>query len=138
MTVFLFALAGIPPLGGWFAKFVIFKALADPGTTAGYVLAVIVGVNSVIALFYYARIAQAMWMQPVPDEDRTPIRVPPSLAGALAICCIVVLVLGVAPGPRRRDRRPRRARRPVALCGGWRPEPPNPPPVLTVAAGART
>jgi NADH-quinone oxidoreductase subunit N len=98
MTVFLFALAGIPPLGGWFAKFVIFKALVQPDTTAGYVLAAVVGVNSVIALFYYARIAQHMWMQPVPDEDRTPIRIPPSLAGALAICCIVVLVLGVAPG----------------------------------------
>ena len=49
-------------------------------------------------------------MQPVPDDDRTPIRVPPSLAGALAICCIVTLVLGVAPRPRRRVRRPRRAR----------------------------
>lgn len=98
MTVFLFALAGIPPLGGWFAKFVIFRALAEPGTTAGYVLAAFVAVNSVIALFYYARIAQEMWMKPVPDEDRTPIRVPPALAGALAICCIVILVLGVAPG----------------------------------------
>jgi NADH-quinone oxidoreductase subunit N len=98
MTVFLFSLAGIPPLGGWFAKFVIFKALANPGTTAGYVLAIIVGVNSVVALFYYARVAQHMWMQPVPDEDRTPIRVPPSLVGALALCCIVTLVLGVAPG----------------------------------------
>ena len=98
MSVFLFSLAGIPPLGGWFAKFVIFKALASPGTTAGYVLAVIVGINSVVALFYYARIAQHMWMQPIPDDDRTPIRVPPSLVGALALCCIVTLVLGVAPG----------------------------------------
>jgi NADH-quinone oxidoreductase subunit N len=98
MSVFLFSLAGIPPLGGWFAKFVIFKALASPGTTAGYVLAVIVGINSVVALFYYARIAQHMWMQPIPDDDRTPIRVPPSLIGALALCCIVTLVLGVAPG----------------------------------------
>ena len=35
MTVFLFALAGIPPLGGWFAKFVIFEALVDPGTDRG-------------------------------------------------------------------------------------------------------
>jgi NADH-quinone oxidoreductase subunit N len=98
MTVFLFSLAGIPPLGGWFAKFVIFKALVNPGTAAGYVLAIIVGINSVVALFYYARVAQHMWMQPIPDEDRTPIRVPPSLIGALALCCIVTLVLGVAPG----------------------------------------
>ena len=113
MSVFLFSLAGIPPLGGWFAKFVIFKALVNPGTASGYVLAVIVGVNSVIALFYYARIAQKMWMEPVPDEDRTPIRVPPSLVGALAICCVVTLALGVAPEPGGRHRRPRRAHRPA-------------------------
>jgi NADH-quinone oxidoreductase subunit N len=98
MTVFLFALAGIPPLAGWFAKFAIFNALIGPGTAAGYVLAVIVGVNSVIALFYYARVAQTMWMEPVPDEDRTPVRVPPSLVGALALCCTITLVLGVLPG----------------------------------------
>lgn len=97
MTVFLFALAGIPPLAGWFAKFQVFYATANPGTTAGYVLAVFVGVNSVIALFYYARIAQAMWMQPVPDGDRTPVRIPPSLAGALALCVAVTVAVGVYP-----------------------------------------
>src|SRR4051812_10763695 len=57
MTVFLFALAGIPPLAGWFAKFEIFRATANAGTGAGYLLAVFVGINSVIALFYYARVA---------------------------------------------------------------------------------
>ena len=54
MTVFLFSLAGIPPLGGWFAKFQIFHALVSAETPSGVVLAVVVGVNSVIALFYYA------------------------------------------------------------------------------------
>ena len=98
MTVFLFALAGIPPLGGWFAKFVVFRALVEPGTNWGYVLAVLVGVNSVIALFYYARIAQKMWMEEVPDGDTTPVRVPPSLSAALAICAIVTIALGVVPG----------------------------------------
>jgi NADH-quinone oxidoreductase subunit N len=97
MTVFLFALAGIPPLAGWFAKFEIFRATANAGTGAGYLLAVIVGINSVIALFYYARIAQAMWMQDSADGDRTRIRVPPALAGALAICVVGVVVVGVYP-----------------------------------------
>jgi NADH-quinone oxidoreductase subunit N len=97
MTVFLFALAGIPPLGGWFAKFVVFRAVVLPGTGIGYALAVLIAVNSVIALFYYARIAQLMWMQPVPDGDRSPIRVPPSLVGALAICTIVTMLFGVNP-----------------------------------------
>jgi NADH-quinone oxidoreductase subunit N len=102
MTVFLFSLAGIPPLAGWFAKFVIFRALVTPGTVPGYVLAVLVGVNSVVALFYYARVAQQMWMQPAPAEIGTGpaarIRVPVALSAALAICVAVTLVLGVAPG----------------------------------------
>ena len=87
MTVFLFALAGIPPLGGWFAKFVIFRSTAGAGTGAGYVLAVFVGVNSVIALFYYARIAQEMWIKPVPDGDTTPVRVPPRSAPRSPSAC---------------------------------------------------
>ena len=97
MTAFLFALAGIPPLGGWFAKFQVFYATASAGTAAGYSLAILIGVNSVIALFYYARIAQAMWMQPVPDGDRSHIRVPPALAGALAICVLFTLTVGIYP-----------------------------------------
>ena len=97
MTVFLFALAGIPPLAGWFAKFEIFRATANAGTGAGYVMAVFVAVNSVIALFYYARIAQAMWMQPAPDGDHSPVRVPPALVGALAICVVAVVAVGVYP-----------------------------------------
>jgi NADH-quinone oxidoreductase subunit N len=97
MTVFLFALAGIPPLGGWFAKLQVFFATVNAGSASGYVLAVFVAVNSVIALFYYARVAQAMWMQPSPDGDLTPIRVPPALSGALAICVLFTVVVGVDP-----------------------------------------
>ena len=98
MMLFLFALAGVPPLGGWFAKFVIFRALVNPGTGAGYALAVVVAVNSVIALFYYARVAQEMFMKEVPDGDRTPIRVPPSLVAALGLTLVITVVLGFLPG----------------------------------------
>ncbi len=97
MTVFLFSLAGIPPLGGWLAKFVVFRALIEPDLTVGGVtLAVVVGVNSVIALYYYANIAKEMWMKPVPDGDRTPIRVPFSLTAALAMSALITLAFGVS------------------------------------------
>jgi NADH-quinone oxidoreductase subunit N len=97
MTVFLFSLAGIPPLGGWLAKFVVFRALLQPDITAGGVtLAVVVGVNSVIALYYYANIAKEMWMKPVPDGDRTPVRIPFSLTAALALSVVVTVVFGVS------------------------------------------
>ncbi|MCI0347063.1 MAG: NADH-quinone oxidoreductase subunit N, partial [Chloroflexi bacterium] len=98
MSVFLFALAGIPPLGGWFAKLVVFRAVVNPGTGWGYALGVVVAVNSVIALVYYARVAQEMWMRPVPDGDRTPIKVPTSLVAALGITAVVTIAFGVAPG----------------------------------------
>jgi NADH-quinone oxidoreductase subunit N len=97
MTVFLFALAGIPPLAGWFAKFQVFFATANAGTPAGYVLAVFIGVNSVIALVYYAQVAQVMWMQPSPDGDRTRIHIPPSLQGALGICVLFTVAVGFYP-----------------------------------------
>ena len=97
MTVFLFSLAGVPPLAGAWAKIFVFRAVLDSGTTAAVVLGVIAAVNSVIAIFYYAGVAREMWMRPVPDEDRTPISVPPALAGALAATVVAVLAVGVYP-----------------------------------------
>jgi NADH-quinone oxidoreductase subunit N len=97
MTIFLFSLAGIPPLGGWFAKFQIFRALLSAETTSGVVMGVVVGVNSVIALYYYASIARRMWADPVPDGDETRIRIPASLVGALAITVAVTILFGVLP-----------------------------------------
>ncbi len=98
MTVFLFALAGIPPLGGWFAKFQVFRTVVGADTAAGYVMGVIVAVNSVIALYYYANVAKQMWFQPVPDGDRTPIRIPGSIAIALGATVLATLVFGFFPG----------------------------------------
>ena len=98
MTVFLFSLAGIPPAAGWFAKLSIFSSLASAGTTWAYVLAVVVGVNSVVAFGYYGRLLRTMWMSDVPDGDRTPIRVPASLVFALVITVAFTVVWGVLPG----------------------------------------
>jgi NADH-quinone oxidoreductase subunit N len=97
MSVFLFSLAGIPPLGGWLAKFVVFRALLEPDiTAAGVSLAVVVAVNSVISLYYYANVAREMWMRPVPDGDRTPVRIPFSLGAALALSVVVTVAFGVS------------------------------------------
>ncbi len=98
MSVFLFSLAGIPPLGGWFAKFAVFRAVVEADTGWGYSLAAIAAVNSVIALFYYAKVARMMWFEDVPAEaDTSTLRVPASLASALAITAGATLLFGIYP-----------------------------------------
>jgi NADH-quinone oxidoreductase subunit N len=98
MTMFLFSLAGIPPLGGWFAKFRVMEALIDANTASGVVLGVFVAVNSVIALYYYARIGIAMWGEEVPDGDLSRVDVPVSLVAAIGLTAIVTLAFGLGFG----------------------------------------
>ena len=66
----------------------MFRALLSAGGGWAVGLAVIGGVNSVIALYYYANVARKMWMEPAPDGDATPIRVPQSLSAALVITAV--------------------------------------------------
>ncbi len=98
MSVALFSLAGIPPLGGWFAKFVVFESLLDDADVSSVALAVVVAVNSVIALFYYANVAKEMWFSPVPDGDRAPVRSTPSLSIALVVTIAITILIGFLPG----------------------------------------
>jgi NADH-quinone oxidoreductase subunit N len=97
MTIFLASLAGVPPLGGWIAKFGVFTAVLAPGTTAGVVLAVIGAINSVIAFGYYGRVMRAMWMGDAPDGDVAPIRVPQPLTLALGLTAVATVVIGIIP-----------------------------------------
>ena len=98
MSIFLFSLAGVPPFAGWFAKLTMFRAALDANTPAATVLGAIAAVSSVIAFFYYARVAREMWFHPVPEgQDTTPIRTPVALNAALGVCAIVVMVVGVYP-----------------------------------------
>jgi NADH-quinone oxidoreductase subunit N len=98
MTVSLAALAGIPPVGGWFAKFVVFRALTSADSTSGYVLAIVVAVNSVIAFYYYGIVLKAMWFTEAPDGDTSPIRVAPSLVSAIVLTVAATVLFGIFPG----------------------------------------
>ena len=98
MTLFLASLAGIPPLGGWIAKFVAFQSLIQSQSTWGYALAIVGAVNSVIAFGYYGNVMREIWMRPVPDGDVTAISVPGSLRLALVITAGATLVFGILPG----------------------------------------
>jgi NADH-quinone oxidoreductase subunit N len=97
-AVFFFSLAGIPPLAGWYAKFVMFNAAIGGGSVWTSVLAAIAAVNAVIALFYYARIVKTIWMDEAPEmigADEQPVA--GSLRLALFLSAAVVFIGGFFP-----------------------------------------
>jgi len=98
MTIFLASLAGVPPLGGWIAKFNVFRAVIDAENGWAYTLAVIGAVNTAIAAAYYIRLMREMWMNEPPDGDVTPVVTPQPVMAALAITGVGTVVLGVLPG----------------------------------------
>jgi NADH-quinone oxidoreductase subunit N len=100
--VFFLSLAGVPPLAGWFAKFVMFRSLIIPGNSWTIALAIIAAVNSVIGFVYYSKVVKAAWFDPVPEDvlsgEAREDSVPPALGLALAIAAVGVIAVGFFPG----------------------------------------
>jgi len=89
MAVFMFALAGIPPLSGFFAKLYVFLAAVQNGMWA---LAIIGVLTSVIGAFYYIRIVKVMYFDAAEAAfDPRPRAVSAIAAGAGAFTVLFVL-----------------------------------------------
>lgn len=93
MTIFMFALAGLPPTGGFVGKFYLFSALINAGSQF-YWLAVVGIINSVISFYYYARIVKMMFLKDAPEDLEAR---PPHLwmTMVLTLLMIPTLLLGV-------------------------------------------
>jgi NADH-quinone oxidoreductase subunit N len=94
VAVFMVSLAGLPPTGGFFAKFYLFKA----GIEAGYLPVILVAlVTTVVSLFYYLRIVAVMYMRDDTGclEIRTGL---PLLAGIIGTVAVLTLLAGILPG----------------------------------------
>lgn len=96
MTLFMVALAGLPPTGGFFGKLYVFSAAIN----ANELVLTLVGVaGSVISVYYYLRVIVAFYMREVPEPGPTPEATPsPQLSLGLALSAAAVLILGVLPG----------------------------------------
>jgi NADH-quinone oxidoreductase subunit N len=93
---FFFSLAGIPPLAGWFAKFVMFRSVMIPGGGSTVALAVIASINAVIALYYYAKVIKTLWLDdPIGAFPGDPSAAP---AGSLRLALGVSVALTIAIG----------------------------------------
>jgi NADH-quinone oxidoreductase subunit N len=94
MSVFMFALVGMPPTAGFLGKFYIFSAAIQ----AGYIWLVIIGViNSLVSVYYYLRITVIMYMKPA-EADLGPVETTPMVNATLILSALAVLLLGIFPG----------------------------------------
>jgi len=99
-VIFFFSLAGIPPLGGWFAKFVVFRSLLSTGEFFGLSLAIVGAVNAVIGLVYYSRISKIIWMdspkEEIQSDEESFIPSPLKVVGFVSL--VLTIVSGIFPG----------------------------------------
>ncbi len=92
MAVLMFSMSGIPPLAGFFGKFLIFKAAVD----AGFIVLAILGVlTSVVAAYYYLRVIKVMFF----DEPVDALDPPVSFAKRAVVFLSVFFVLGFILSP---------------------------------------
>ncbi|MCW8915456.1 MAG: NADH-quinone oxidoreductase subunit N, partial [Magnetovibrio sp.] len=95
LTIFMFSMAGIPPLAGFFGKMYIFLAAVDAQL---YTLAVIGVLSSVISAYYYIRIIKIMYFdEPGIEPLETPL--PSAISGVLIVTSAVILLFIFLPAP---------------------------------------
>jgi NADH-quinone oxidoreductase subunit N len=92
------SLAGMPPFGGFVAKFFVFAAAIQ----SGWIWLAVVGIlNSIVGLYYYLNILKYIYLYRMEnqDEDRQPVPVSRPVGIALVVLVIGVLLIGTLFGP---------------------------------------
>jgi NADH-quinone oxidoreductase subunit N len=85
-TIFLVSLAGIPPLAGMWAKLYVFLATMEAEV---WWLAAVMGLNAVIAAWYYLAVVKRMFFDTT--EDTEPVEVPHTLRAAMVFCAVLLI-----------------------------------------------
>ena len=94
MLFFLLSLAGIPPMAGFLGKYYIFLSLIESGH---FVLAALGVLYSVFGLYYYLKIANAMFTREPMETERLPVSI--GMRVALGLAALGTIVIGIFPEP---------------------------------------
>jgi len=96
MTLFMFSLAGVPPMVGFYAKLAVLQALITTNLPFNIGLAVYAVMASLIGAFYYLRVVKVMYFDEPADATR-PLQ-SAGISALLAVNGAAVLVFGLLPG----------------------------------------
>lgn len=95
MAIFLFSLAGIPPFAGFIGKFYLFAAVVKQQM---WMLAIVAGLNSVVSLYYYARIVRTMYLDN-PRESDPVMTVDMHTSALVGVLTVLTVVFGLYWAP---------------------------------------
>ncbi|NDY91435.1 NADH-quinone oxidoreductase subunit NuoN [Ideonella livida] len=97
MTVFMFSLAGVPPMVGFYAKFAVLQALVTTSVTGYIVLAVVAVLLSLIGAFYYLRVVKVMYFDEPTSQEPATVAGHGGVGALLALNGAAALGLGLLP-----------------------------------------
>ncbi len=92
LIISMLSLSGIPLTSGFWGKFFVFNDAASKGFVWIIVLAVVM---STVSLYYYFKPIRATFGEA--DANLAPIEVPILTKMVLVVCCILIVLLGIAP-----------------------------------------
>jgi NADH:ubiquinone oxidoreductase subunit 2 (subunit N) len=99
LSISLLALAGVPPLNGFWSKLVLFGAGINSGPIVdwGPWLAIAGVLNSALSLGYYAWIMRKMYMEDAPDMTR--VKEPRAIVAVLVFAIVFMVGFGIWHAP---------------------------------------
>jgi NADH-quinone oxidoreductase subunit N len=99
LALSMLSLAGVPPLSGFFGKFLLFSAVLDHHLTNAplLVLAMVAAIGVVISFFFYFGVVRAVYVDEPDDPRPIPVSAPVRLS--LIACLALIVVLGVFQEP---------------------------------------
>ena len=92
MALFMFALAGIPPLAGFFGKYYVFISAIQSNLTWLAILGVL---SSVISVYFYIRVVVFMYFKESTEDFK--IQISPYSLTAVIITALLILIFGILP-----------------------------------------
>jgi NADH:ubiquinone oxidoreductase subunit 2 (chain N) len=98
LVIALFALAGVPPLSGFWSKIMLFGSALDAGSVVWWApwLAIAGVLNSALSLAYYGWITRKMYFE---GETEKRVKEPKSIIAVMIFSIVFLIGFGVYPEP---------------------------------------